>query len=35
VTAAPEGLQLARVATLSEGIAALQAVREGRPPVSC
>jgi PDZ domain-containing protein len=35
VTAAPEGLQLARVGTLSEGITALQAVREGRPPAPC
>jgi PDZ domain-containing protein len=32
---APAGLQLARVGTLSEGIAALQAVRDGRTPTPC
>lgn len=35
VADAPDGLTLARVGTLSEGITALEAVREGRPPVSC
>jgi PDZ domain-containing protein len=32
---APPGLQLARVGTLAEGIAALQAVRDGRTPAPC
>jgi PDZ domain-containing protein len=31
----PTGLQLARVGTLGEGIAALQAIREGRTPTPC
>jgi Lon-like protease len=35
LTEAPDGLELARVGTLGEGIAALQAVREGRAPTPC
>ncbi|WP_308257496.1 YlbL family protein [Pseudonocardia lacus] len=35
VSTAPSALQLARVATLADGIAALDALREGRPIASC
>ena len=35
VTDVPDGLQLARVGTLSEGIAALEAIRAGRAPTPC
>ncbi len=35
VGAAPEGLRLARVATLDDGLAALAALRASRPPAAC